>query len=81
MDFLHIDMQTLMYLTIFYIILKTKFSYNNISQYLFIVGEFWQIHNWITFSSYVYNVCKISRKLKHNSYVINKLFKLQVLIV
>ena len=81
MDFLHIDMQTLMYLTIFYIILKTKFSYNNISQYLFIVDEFWQIHNWITFSSYIYNVFKISRKLKYNSYVINKLFKWQVLIV
>ena len=30
-------------------------------------------------SSYILHACKISRKLKINRYVINKLFKLQVL--
>ena len=29
-------------------------------------------------TTYIPHVCKISRKLKINSYVINKLFKLQV---
>ena len=29
-------------------------------------------------TTYISHVCKISRKLKINSYVINKLFKLQV---
>ena len=43
-----------------------------LTQYLFIGGEFWQIHHWIIFSSYILHVCKISRKLKINSYVINK---------
>ena len=41
-------------------------------QYLFIGGEFLQIHRWITSSSYILHVCKISRKLKINSYIINK---------
>ena len=44
-------------------------------------GKFWQIHHWITSSSYILHACKISRKLKINNYVINKLFKLQVFIV
>ena len=43
-----------------------------LTQYLFIGGKFWQIHHWITFSSYILHVCKISRKLNINSYVINK---------
>ena len=43
-----------------------------LTQYLFIEGEFWQIHHWITSSSSILHVCKISRKLKINSYVINK---------
>ena len=43
-----------------------------LTQYLFIGGEFWQIHRWITSSSYILHVCKISRKLKINSYIINK---------
>ena len=53
----------------------------NLTWYLFIRGEFWQTHHWITSSSYILHVCKISKKLKINSYVINKLFKLQVFIV
>ena len=44
-------------------------------------GEFWQIHHWITFSSYNLHVCKISKKLKINSYIINNLFKLQVFVI
>ena len=52
----------------------------NLTQYLFIGDEFWQIHNWITSSSYILYACKISRKLKINNYVINKLFKLQVFV-
>ena len=43
-----------------------------LTQYLFIEGEFWQIYQWITSSSSILHVCKISRKLKINSYVINK---------
>ena len=35
-----------------------------VTQYLFIKGEFWQIHYWITFSSYILRTCKISRKLR-----------------
>ena len=35
-----------------------------VTQYLFIEGEFWQIHYWITFSSYIICACKISRKLR-----------------
>ena len=49
----------------------------------FVRYEFWQIYRWITFSSssssYVSQACKISKKI--NSYVINKLFKLQVFVV
>ena len=44
-------------------------------------GKFWQIHHWITFSSYILLACKIPRKLKINNYVINRLFKLQIFIV
>ena len=51
------------------------------TQYLFIRCEFWQIHYWITSSSYILYVCKISRKLKITSYVINKFFKLQVFVI
>ena len=51
------------------------------SQYLFIGGEFWEIHHWITYSSYILHTWKISKKLKINSYVINKLFKLQVFVI
>ena len=36
---------------------------------------------WITSSSYILHACKYFRKLKINSYVINKLFKLQVFVV
>ena len=32
-------------------------------------------------TSYILHICKIFRKLKINSYVINKLFKLQILVV
>ena len=35
-----------------------------VTQYLFIEGEFWQIHYWITFSSYILHACKISKKLR-----------------
>ena len=67
----------------------TKFSYKidyspklqNLTQYLFLGGEFWQTHYWITSSSYILHACKISRKLKINNYVTNKLFKLQVFVV
>ena len=55
---------------------RTKFSYR-ISCSL----RFWQIHHWIASSSYILYTCKISRKLKINSYVINKLFKLQIFVV
>ena len=55
-------------------------DYNSI-QYHFIECEFKQIYNLIIFSSYILNTCKISSKLKINSYVINKLFKLQVVVV
>ena len=53
----------------------------NLIQYLFIGDEFWQIHHWIISSSYILYGCKIFRKLKINSYVSNKLFKLQTFIV
>ena len=53
----------------------------NLTQYFFIEGEFQQIHHWITCSSYILHACKISRKLKINRYIINKLFKLQVFVV
>ena len=43
-----------------------------LTQYLFIGGEFWQIHHWIISSFYILHICKISKKLKINSYVINK---------
>ena len=59
------------------IINRTKFIYKisyNFIQYLFIKGEFWQIHHWITFSFYKLYVYKIYWKLKINSYIINKLF-------
>ena len=46
-----------------------------LTQYLFIESEFWQIYNWITTSSYDLHAYKISRKLKINSYFINKIFK------
>ena len=66
-----------------YITLWTKFSYKlvvaydyNLTKYLFIGGEFLQIYHSITSSSYILYICKIYRKLKINSYVINKLFKL-----
>ena len=49
-----------------------------LTQYLFTKSEFWQIHYWITTSSYILHAYKISRKLKINSYVINKL---QVFII
>ena len=35
----------------------------------------------LPFFSYIIHTCKISNKLKINSYVINKLFKLQVIVV
>ena len=50
----------------------------NLTQYLFIGDEFWQIHHWITSSSYILYTCKISRKLKINSYVINKLLLIPI---
>ena len=53
----------------------------NFTQYLFIECEFWQIHHWIISSSYIFYACKISKKLNINSYVINKLFKLQVFVI
>ena len=53
----------------------------NPTLYLFIIGEFWQIHHWMKFSSYIFHACKIFRKLKINSYIINKFFKLQVSVV
>ena len=53
----------------------------NLTQYFFIRGEFRQIHHWMTFSSYIFHACKIFRKLKINSYIINKFFKLQVFVV
>ena len=53
----------------------------NITQYVFIGSEFWQIHRWFTSFSYIIHACKISKKLKINSYVINKLFKLQIFLV
>ena len=53
----------------------------NLTQYLFIRGEFRQIHHWMTFSSNIFHACKIFRKLKINSYIINKFFKLQVFVV
>ena len=46
----------------------------NITQYLFIIGEFWEFYYWITSFFYIFHTCKISKKLKINSYVINKLF-------
>jgi len=46
--------------------LVVALSYNLI-QYLFIGDKFWQIHNWITSSSYILYACKISRKLKMNN--------------
>ena len=64
--------------------LATKFVVTlgyNFTQYLFIGGEFWQIHHWIISSYYILYACKISRKLKINNYIINKLFKLQVFVV
>ena len=39
----------------------------NLTQYFFIGCEFWQMHRWITPSSYIPHTCKISRKLKINS--------------
>ena len=52
----------------------------NLTQYFFIEGEFWQVHQ-IIFSYYILYTCKISRKLKISSYVNNKFFKLQVFVV
>ena len=60
--------------------LVVTLSYN-LTQYFFIRGEFRQIHHWMTFSSYIFHACKIFRKLKINSYIINKFFKLQVFVV
>ena len=57
--------------------LTTKLVGYNLIEYIFIEGKFWQIHHWITSSSYILYPCKIYRKLKINNYVINKLFKLQ----
>ena len=48
----------------------------NLTQYIYIGGEFLQVHHWITYSSYIIHACKIARKVKINSYIINKLFKL-----
>ena len=48
-----------------------------IGQYLatkLIVTLNYKIHYWITFSSYIFHACKISRKLKINSYIIHKFF-------
>ena len=39
------------------------------------------VHSWITSSSYITHTCKNFRKLKINSYFIDKLFKLQVFVV
>ena len=47
----------------------------NLFQYLFIKCEFWQIHHRTTYSSYLLHTSKNFRKLKINSYIINKLFK------
>ena len=47
----------------------------NLFQYLFIKYEFWQIHHRTTYSSYLLHASKKFRKLKINSYIINKLFK------
>ena len=55
--------------------------YYNFTQYFFIGGEFLQIYNWITSSFSILHICKISKKLKINSYIINKFFKLQVFVV
>ena len=65
-----------------------KFSYKiscnlRLQSYLifFIRGEFWQIHYWITSYSYILHTCKISKILKINSYIIKKLFKLQIFVI
>ena len=36
----------------------------NLTQYVFVGSEFWQTHQWITFSSYILYTCKIYKKLK-----------------
>ena len=40
--------------------------------------EFWKSNNWIACPYYILDVCKISRRSKMNSYVINQMFKFQV---
>ena len=60
---------------------ETIGPHNNFTQYFFIRCKFWQIYCWITYSSYILHACKIYKKLEINSYVINKLFKLQIFIV
>ena len=62
---------------------RTKFSYKiccNLRLQLYSIsligGEFWQIHHWIISFSYTLHTCKISRKLKINSYIIKKKIKI-----
>ena len=43
---------------------------------IFLLEMNFEIHYWITSSSYILHASKISRKSKLNSYAINKLFKL-----
>ena len=49
------------------------------TQHFLIECQFWQIHRWITLSSYIFYACKISRWSNINSHVINQLFKFRFL--
>ena len=49
-----------------------KFDYKISTQYIFIEYEFWKIHYWIRFSSYIFHAYKISKRININSYVINQ---------
>ena len=53
----------------------------NFTQYFFIECEIFQILHWITFSSYIFYTCKISKRSKINNYVINQMFKFQVFVI
>ena len=53
----------------------------NFAQYFFTECEIFQIHHWITFSSYIFYTCKISKRSKINNYVINQMFKFQVFVI
>ena len=49
--------------------------------YLFIECELWKSNQWIAYSYYILYACKISKKLKINSYIINDMFKFQLFVV